>query len=478
MNLFWHRRDLRLRDNRGLALAASDDEVLPVFVFDESLLRQTGERQRAFLFAGLDALRGAYRERGSDLVVRRGEPPRALAAVREAVDAETVYYNRHYEPARYNRQRRVDRRFPTVAATDVVLVDPGDLDPSYASHGQFYDDWSAQPKPDPVAAPEPDRLVDPGTYSVESDVEVPAIETDIELPPAGYEGARERYDQFLDDGIESYADTRDDLSAAVARPVGAVSRMSPYLAAGMIGIREVWQDATDRYEAVTVGENGTATSDSDTIAGDSDAARNVEKYRYELSWREANYHLLASDPGLLSKNHREFPNPIAWRNDEADFAAWQRGETGYPLVDAGMRQLDREGYVHNRPRQVVASFLTKHLLVDWRKGARHFEHQLVDHDPAVNYGNWQWVASTGTDTVDVRIFDPVAQMDKYDPDADYVREYVPELQDVPPEKAVEWPTLDAAERARFAPDYPDPIVDRDGAYERARRVFETALGQR
>jgi deoxyribodipyrimidine photo-lyase len=463
MHLFWHRRDLRLRDNRGLALAARDGDVLPVFVLDDELIRGIGERQRAFLFAGLDALRESYRERGTDLLIRRGEPARALAAVREAVDGDTVYYNRHYQPARLNRERRVERRFPTVATTDCVLVDPGDLDPSYPSHSQFYDDWTARPKPDPTPVPDTERLVDPDTHDLESDADIPTVETDIDLPTAGYEAARRRYDQFLTDGIETYADTRDDLSAAVARPVGSVSRMSPYLAAGMIGIREVWQDATDRYEAV---------------AGDRDARRNVEKYRYELSWREANYHLLANDPGLLSKNHKEFPCPIAWRDDEDDFAAWKRGETGYPLVDAGMCQLEREGHVHNRPRQVVASFLTKHLLVDWRKGAQHFERKLVDYDPAANYGNWQWVASTGTDTVDVRIFDPVAQMDKYDPDADYVREYVPELRDVPPEKVVEWPTLDRTERQRLAPDYPAPIVDRDEGYERAQRVFETALGKR
>jgi deoxyribodipyrimidine photo-lyase len=462
MHIFWHRRDLRLRDNRGLTMAARDGDVLPVFVVEDALLRGLGERQRAFFFAGLDALREAYRERGADLLVRRGEPARALAAVREAVDGDTVYYNRHYEPARHNRERRVDRRFPTVATTDCVLVDPDDLDPAYRSHSQFYDDWKARPKPDPVAAPDPERLVDPGAHGVESDTEISAVETDVDLPDAGYEAARRRYDRFLADGIETYADTRDDLSAAVARPVGAVSRLSPYLAAGMIGVREVWHDATERYEAAT----------------DSDTRRNVEKYRYELSWREANYHLLANDPGLLSKNHKEFPSPIAWRDDEDDFAAWKRGETGYPLVDAGMCQLEQEGYVHNRPRQVVASFLTKHLLVDWRKGAQHFERKLVDYDPAVNYGNWQWVASTGTDTVDVRIFDPVAQMDKYDPDAEYVREYVPELRDVPAEKAVEWPTLDRAERRRLAPDYPDPIVDRDEGYERAQRVFETALGKR
>jgi deoxyribodipyrimidine photo-lyase len=142
-----------------------------------------------------------------------------------------------------------------------------------------------------------------------------------------------------------------------------------------------------------------------------------------------------------------------------------------------MRQLNEEGYVHNRPRQVVASFLTKHLLLDWRKGRRYFERQLVDHDPASNAGNWQWIASTGTDSVDVRIVDPVSQMRKYDPDADFVKAYVPELRDVPAEKIVDWPTLSDASRERLAPDYPDPIVDRNEGYERAQRVFERALAK-
>ena len=456
MNVFWHRRDLRLRDNRGLAMAARDGEVLPVFVVEEELLRRIGDRQRAFFLAGLHELREAYRERGADLLVCEGDPALALADVRERYDIDAVYYTTHYRPARCNRERRVERRFPTVAAVDLTLVDPTDLAPAYPSHREFYDDWTAGPKPEPEPAPDPDRLVDP-----DEDRDLPALEAEFELPAAGYEAARRRYDRFLGDGIETYAETRDDLSAAVDRPVGAVSRMSPYIAAGMIGIREVWADATDRHERV---------------AGA--ARRNVEKFRYELSWREANYHLLAHDPDLLSKNHKEFPNTIAWRNDNADFAAWKRGETGYPLVDAGMRQLEREGYIHNRPRQVVASFLTKHLLVDWQKGARHFEAELLDHDPATNYGNWQWVASTGTDTVDVRIFDPVAQTAKYDPDADYVREYVPALREVPAGKILEWPTLDRAERQRLAPDYPGPIVDRDAAYERAQRVFESALDKR
>lgn len=143
-----------------------------------------------------------------------------------------------------------------------------------------------------------------------------------------------------------------------------------------------------------------------------------------------------------------------------------------------MRQLEQEGYIHNRPRQNVASFLTKHLLVDWRKGARHFRKKLLDHDPASNAANWQWTASTGTDSVDVRIFDPVAQMSKYDSNADYVTQYVPELRGVPAAKVVGWPTLSDSEREALAPGYFHPVVDRNAAYERAQRVFETALGKR
>ncbi|WP_159900891.1 cryptochrome/photolyase family protein [Salinirussus salinus] len=456
MNLFWHRRDLRIPDNRGLALAATDDEVLPVYVVDADLLGQVGKRQRAFFMDGVRELKRRYRSLGGDLLVRAGAPAETLAEVNGEYGADRVYYNRHYRPARRNRGRRVDERLPTEAVEDLVLVDPRRLESRYENHSRFYDDWQDERKLSPVERPDGDRIVDAA-----DDTGAPDIEADIDLPAAGYRAARDRYDRFLDAGIETYSETRDDMRLAVERPVGAVSRLSPYLAAGMLGIREVWADASERYDAAS-----------------GSAQRNVDKFRYELSWREANYHLLYYNPTLLTENYKEFPNPIAWENDPEMFEAWKRGETGYPFVDAGMRQLNEEGYIHNRPRQNVASFLTKHLLVDWRKGARQFAKQLVDHDPANNYGNWQWTASTGTDSVDVRVFDPVAQMSKYDDGATYVKEYVPELRDVPAGKAVDWPTLPAAKRHRLAPDYPDPVVDRDEAYERAQRVFEAALGKR
>mgnify|MGYP002761224095 FL=1 len=461
MRLFWHRGDARTRDNAGLAAAAREGEVVPVFVYDADLLGTVGARQRAFFLRHVKRLEERYRELGSDLIVRAGDPAEVLVDLAAEYDAEAVFYNEQYRAARRNRQRAVEDALAgagvdTDSRTDLVMVDPGRLEARYPNHSQFHGDWEAVPKRGPYAEPDADALAD-----VRDGKTVPEPDADIDLPDAGYGAARERFDEFLDYGITSYNDTRDDLPKAVEAPTHAVSRMSPYLATGAIGIRELWAGAGDVYDAVTGGER-----------------RNVDKYRYELSWREQMYHLLYYNPDLAVSNYKSFPNEIAWRDDDAAFEAWTRGETGYPLVDAGMRQLNEEGYIHNRPRQVVASFLTKHLLIDWRRGARYFTKQLIDHDYASNHGAWQWTASTGTDSVDVRIFDPVSQMSKYDDGARFVKAYVPELSDVPAGKVVDWPTLSRAEREELAPDYAHPIVDRNEGYERAQRVFEEALGKR
>ncbi|MEZ3117620.1 deoxyribodipyrimidine photo-lyase [Halobaculum sp. MBLA0147] len=463
MQVFWHRRDLRIPDNKGLSIAARDGTVVPLFVVDGDVLSEVGKRQRAFFLAGVRELKRRYRSIGSDLVVRSGDASEVVPTVADGLDADRVVWNTHYTPERRARAEAVrdelaGRGIDSDDRTDHVLVSPGRLDDRYPTHGAFHSDWEQVPKPSPWD-PDTDSFA-----SLDDETSVPELDADIELPAAGYEAARERFDDFLDRGIYTYNDERDDMAAAVERPTTSVSRMSPYLAAGMIGVRELWADASDTYDAVHGAER-----------------KNVDKYRYELSWREHMYHLLYYLPELADTNWKSIPNEIDWREGEdaaADFEAWKRGETGYPLVDAGMRQLDREGYVHNRPRQVVASFLTKHLLIDWRLGARYFRKQLVDHDPASNAGSWQWIASTGTDSVDVRIFDPVSQMGKYDEGADYVTEYVPELRGVDPRTIVDWPTLSADERAEAAPDYADPIVDRNHGWERAERVFEEALGKR
>ena len=463
MRLFWHRRDPRLRDNAGLAAAARADSesVLPVYVYDSDLFGAIGERQQAFWMHAVRELKEAYRERESDLIVRAGDPGDIIPALAEEYDIDGVHCNQHYRPGRQSRRERVASELDKSGIafdvrTDHVLVDPGRLDASYPNHSQFHNDWEDVPKRSAYDSPPAEALVD---ITDSKTVPVPTVE--IDLPPSGYEAARDRLDRFCDRGIYDYNDTRDDLAQAAEKPTTAVSRMSPYLSGGMIGIREVWDAASSVYEAVHGNER-----------------RNADKYRYELSWREQNYHLLYYNPDLAVSNYKSIPNEIQWRDDDEAFKSWALGQTGYPLVDAGMRQLNREGYIHNRPRQVVASFLTKHLLVDWRRGARYFTKQLIDHDYASNHGSWQWIASTGTDSVDVRIFDPVSQLSKYDDGANFVREYVPELSDTPTEKIIEWPTLSPGDRAQFAPEYPDPIVGRNEGYERAQQTFEKALGKR
>lgn len=460
MILFWHRRDRRTTDNCGLAAAVDADEgpVVPVYVFDPAVTEQLGERKRAFVDRTVGALRQQYRELGSELVVRTGPAVDVLPPLCEEYGVDRVVATDCSDSTHREQADAVEAALevPLESHVDSVLVDPASLEPSYPTYSQFAADWETHTKAPPAPEPAPDALAD-----ITDTESIPMTTTDIELPEAGYDAASNRLESFCASGISHYRETRDDLARAVAEPTQAVSRLSPYLAVGAIGIREVWQRVTDILESA-----------------DGHDRRNVEKYADELTWREHNYHLLYYTPALETENYDDPPNEIAWRNDADEFAAWTRGETGYPLVDAGMRQLEREGYIHNRPRQVVASFLTKHLLIDWRRGAAHFRERLIDHDPAVNAGNWQWIASTGTDSVDVRIFDPVAQLAKYDADATFVREYVPELESVPAEHIVEWPTLSSERRQALAPDYPAPIVDRNGAYERAQRVFERALGKR
>lgn len=458
MHLFWHRRDLRTVDNTALSAAATEETVLPVYVIDPAVVDRLGDRQHAFFLACARVLRERYRELGSDLLVRTGSAATALTEIAAEYDADTVYFNEQYSPARREQQRSVREALDAESRTDLVLVDPGELSPQYPTHSQFHNDWQQAEKPRPRPEPTSASLA-----AVSSDTAIPTADTDLELPDPGHEAASERLALFRDQGIRRYADTRDDLAAAVDRPATAVSRLSPFLAAGAIGIREVWDVATEALRQA-----------------DDDERRNVEKYRDELSWREQNYHLLYHAPRLHAENYDAPQNPIEWRDHNteaaADLAAWKRGQTGYPLVDAGMRQLAAEGYLHNRPRQVVASFLSKHLLIDWRVGAAWFRRCLLDYDPASNEGNWQWIAGTGTDSVDVRIFDPVAQAAKYDAEATFIQEYVPKLRDVPAELVIEWPTLSGDKRAELAPDYSDPIVDRDGAYQRAETVLGRAFG--
>jgi deoxyribodipyrimidine photo-lyase len=254
---------------------------------------------------------------------------------------------------------------------------------------------------------------------------------------------------FVAEGLADYAGARDRMD------LDGTSRLSPYLRFGMLSARE----------AVAAAREAGATTWLD-----------------ELIWREFYAQVLYHHPRARRESFREKYRDLAWSNDKEAFEAWQRGRTGYPIVDAGMRQLEALGWMHNRARMIVASFLTKDLLIDWRWGECHFMQQLVDGDPAANNGNWQWVAGTGTDAAPYfRIFNPVTQGKKHDPEGAYVKRWVPELADVPVERVHEpWTLSREAQREAgcvIGEDYPAPIVDHNAARERALATYKRAAGK-
>jgi len=274
-----------------------------------------------------------------------------------------------------------------------------------------------------------------------------------DLPTAGIDAARSRLAAFCDGPIFEY-DTRRDRPA-----VDGTSRLSAHLRWGSIGVRTVVDAATE------------ARAD----APDEAAAQSCTEFLRQLAWRDFYTHLLATNPRIVTENYRDYSEPLDWRNDTEELAAWHRGETGYPIVDAGMRQLRTEAHMHNRVRMIVASFLTKDLRIDWRHGYAWFRDHLVDHDPANDAGGWQWAAGTGADAQPYfRVFNPMTQAQRHDPDAAYIRRYVPELADVSTETIHTWDSIDPETRAAAAPEYPAPIVDHATRREEAIAMFEAA----
>ncbi|MFB6078603.1 MAG: deoxyribodipyrimidine photo-lyase [Halarchaeum sp.] len=465
MQVFWHRRDLRVHDNRGLATAAESGDVAPVFVFDDEVLAYASDRRVAFLREALDALRDAYRERGSDLLLRRGDPSAVIPDVAHEFDADAVHWNADYSGLAQERDEAVADALShdgveTERHHDAVLHEPGTIrtnagDP-YQVFTYFWKKWRDREKADPFDPPAATALADVTGDALPDAAALGFDDPDIDLPAAGHAPARERLDDFCESEIYRYADARDYPAE------GATSRTSQDLKYGTLGPREAY--------ARTVEARADAAGEDDR--------ESVEEFRSQLAWREFYAQVLYFTPDVVASNYNEYENPIEWRNDESEISAWKAGETGYPIVDAGMRQLRDEGYVHNRVRMIVASFLTKDLLADWRIGYAHYREHLVDHDTANDNGGWQWAASTGTDAQPYfRIFNPQTQGEKYDPDAEYVREHVPELADVPAEKIHDWPELDPAERDELAPDYPAPVVDHGERREDAIRLFERARGE-
>jgi deoxyribodipyrimidine photo-lyase len=355
---------------------------------------------------------------------------------------------------------------------DAVFHEPGSITTNqgepYSVYSYFWRKWRDREKPEPY--PEPEAVVDPAGATAVADADadpgtLPSVadlgfdEPEADVQPAGTAAARERLRTFCEDSVFEYAEGRE----YPARE--GTSRLSTDLKWGTVGLREVYE-ATEEAMAEAEAERG------------EDAVESVEEFRSQLAWREFYAHVLHYNPNVVTEDYRSYENPIEWVEDEELLRAWKDGETGYPIVDAGMRQLRAEAYMHNRVRMIVASFLTKDLMLDWRAGYAWFREKLADHDTANDNGGWQWAASTGTDAQPYfRIFNPMTQGERYDPDAEYIRRYVPELEGVPAEQIHDWHELTALQRRRTAPEYPEPVVDHSERREAALAMFERARGE-
>ena len=473
MQLHWHRRDLRGADNRALAAATeaadiADSGVLALFVFDDDVLDHAGAPRVSYLLDALAELRAWYRDRGGELLVRHGDPPEVVTEVADAVDADRVVWNRDYSGLARERDAAVrqalnEAGIPRESFHDAICHEPGSIttnagDP-YSVFTYFGRKWADREKDDPYPAPD-DELVDAETVGVDAGslptlADLGFAEPEADLLTAGTEAARQRLAAFCEDGVYRYDEDRD-------YPMrGSTSRLSADLKYGTIGIREVYWATEDAREEATEAE-----------------LESIEEFQSQLAWRAFYTHVLWFNPEVVSQNYKTYENEIEWENDDDLLEAWQDGETGYPIVDAGMRQLRQEGFMHNRVRMIVAAFLTKDLLIDWREGYDWFREKLVDHDTANDNGGWQWAASTGTDAQPYfRIFNPMTQGERYDPDAEYIKTYVEELEGTDPEIIHSWHEASLTQRRNAAPDYPDPIVDHSERREAALAMFEAARGE-
>ena len=461
------RRNLRLDDNRPLdAALRAAGTVVPVFVLDDHYLTEDFSPPRlAFLAESLRELAEALAVKGSRLVVRKGPVGAALAALARETGAEAVFTHADHEP--HGRELHASARAMLQESgvalhevEDLHLVPPDALlteaGKPFTVYTPFSRRWLERDKEAPV--PEPARIPTPDAVSASS---FPSIPLDRPRglreagaprnPRGGSEAARLVWDVFREGALTHYAEERD-------RPDrGGTSRLSPHLRFGTIGIRRILHEAKETWkEAPPAGR------------------KSVETFIKELAWREFYAGILFHHPGVLTENFRAEFDAFPWRTgEEADrlFGAWAAGRTGYPIVDAGMRQLLAEGWMHNRVRMIAASFLTKDLLVDWRRGERFFRRQLADGDPASNGGGWQWAAGSGTDAQPFfRIFNPVLQGRRFDPDAAYVKRWIPELGAAdlaasPADLHAPW------KLAAPPPDYPAPIVDHAAARVRALAAF-------
>lgn len=462
--MWWIRRDLRLSDNSALDAARSAaDQVVPVFILDPALIDSPygSERRLAFLLDGLRSLDRELRQLGSGLIVRRGRPAEELARLAADTGARAIYVEEDYSGYARRRDADVVAQLPLRFAGGTAVMPPGTVlkadGTPYTVFTPFSNAWLSQVtlRGDDLL-PAPERLRFPDGLASTGLPDAPAGYDNSHFPPGEAEALR-RLSVFAAESISDYQRQRDRVD------LPATSRLSPYLRFGIISPRQ----------AVATAREAIARSRDD------DALKGAQTWLNELIWRDFYIHILYHFPSVLHESFRPDLRDIAWRNDPAEFDAWRLGQTGYPIVDAAMRQLSQTGWMHNRARMIVASFLVKDLLIDWRWGERWFMQQLLDGDPAANSGGWQWTAGTGTDAAPYfRVFNPTTQARKFDPDGRYIRHWVPELRQVAGSHIhAPWEMPAALQDAAgcvIGRDYPAPIVDHTQARERALAAYAAA----
>ena len=466
--IWWVRRDLRLVDNQALHAATRyAEQVIPVFVLDPQLLSapDLSDKRLGFLVGGLRDLDKALRAIGSRLIIRRGQPLAELRVLLNETGATRIYAEDDPWPYGRERDRGIAADLPLQLTEGLTLHPLGSIRKAtdggpYRVFTPFKHAWRALPMPRRGdLLPAPARLVKPSGIKSLAIPQLPVLPAQTPFPPGEME-AKERLDTFVSGenaAIGDYADQRNRVD------LDGTSRLSPYLRFGMVSTRQ----------AVTTALAASEGADNPQYRAGADS------WLTELIWREFYMTILHHFPRVLNDAFRANLRHIKWHNDKEDFEAWCTGRTGYPVIDAAMRQLTSTGWMHNRARMFVASFLVKDLLINWQWGERFFLQHLIDGEPAANNGGWQWTAGVGTDAAPYfRIFNPTSQGKKFDPDGQYVRRWVGELADVP-QAFIHEPWRMTGDTQRFAncilgQDYPFPIVDHAWARQRTLTAYGIA----
>jgi deoxyribodipyrimidine photo-lyase len=468
--LFWHRRDLRVSDNTGLAAAREKSpKVVGVFCLDPHLLERddVAPVRVTYMIGCLQALQQRYTEAGSQLLILHADPVVAIPALAVALTAKAVFWNWDVEPYSQIRDRTIINILKEQGIEfleenwDQILHSPADIrtgsNTPYTVYTPFWKNWSSKPKAQPVATLENAEGLTAAEQEIAKKAGVKPLPTAKDLGfvwdgeliiSPGEAAAKARLEEFCSSRIDEYQEQRNFPA------IDGTSQLSAALKFGAIGIRTVWQATLEALE----------NSRSD------EAQAGIRTWQQELAWREFYQHAMYHFPELADGAYRDIFKNFPWENNPEHFQAWCEGKTGYPIVDAAMRQMNEIGWMHNRCRMIVASFLTKDLLINPQWGEKYFMQRLIDGDLSANNGGWQWSASSGMDPKPLRIFNPASQTQKFDAEAEYIRQWIPELRSLDTEYLVtgKIPPLE-----RHSLGYPLPIVD----HKQQQQVFKNRYQQ-